>query len=259
MKNVVLIGASGFVGSAILNEALNRGHRVTAVVLNPGKISVRHPNLTVVGADATDPDTLANLAKGRDAVISAYNPGWANPRQYEETLENYPKIVEGAKRSGVKRLLIVGGAGTLFVKPGVRLVDTGTLPEAWLPGVKSLGEFYLNTLMKEQEIDWVFFSPAGNLGNMGPGVRTGKYRLGKDDMLFDEKGESFISVEDYAVAMIDESMGEVSDSPQRKSIWLSWMPNTDAKSSSTMSRRATLSRGRKSETLQNSRQAPSMR
>ena len=101
-------------------------------------------------------------------------------------------------------LLIVGGAGTLFVKPGVRLVDTGTLPEAWLPGVKSLGEFYLDTLTKEKEIDWIFFSPAGNLGNMRPGVRTGKYRLGKDDMLFDEKGESFISVEDYAVAMIDE-------------------------------------------------------
>lgn len=204
MENVILIGASGFVGSAILNEALNRGHLVTAVVPHPEKISTIHPNLTVVQADVTDPDTLAKLAEGKDAVISAYNPGWGNPRQYEETLENYPKIVEGAKRSGVQRLLIVGGAGTLFVKPGVRLVDTGTLPEAWLPGVKSLGEFYLDTLTKEKEIDWVFFSPAGNLGNMESGVRTGKYRLGKDDMLFDEKGESFISVEDYAVAMIDE-------------------------------------------------------
>ncbi len=204
MKNVVLIGASGFVGSAILREALNRGHRVTAVVPNPEKITIENPNLTVVKADATDPDTLAALARGKDAIISAYNPGWTNPRQYELTLENYPRIVEGAKRSGVERLLIVGGAGTLFVKLGVRLVDTGVLPEAWLPGVKSLGEFYLNTLMKERDIDWVFFSPAANLGNLGSGVRTGKYRLGKDDMIVDDKGESFISVEDYAVAMIDE-------------------------------------------------------
>lgn len=204
MKDIVLIGASGFVGSAILKEALNRGHKVTAIVQDPEKIKVTDKNLTVVKADATDPDTLSELAKGKQAIISAYNPGWANPHLYEQTLENYPKIVEGAKKAAVKRLLIVGGAGTLFVKPGVRLIDTGTLPEAWLPGVKSLGEFYLNTLTKEKDIDWVFFSPAGNLGNMGPGVRTGKYRLGKDDMLFDENGESFISVEDYAVAMIDE-------------------------------------------------------
>lgn len=204
MKNIVLIGASGFVGSAILKEALDRGHNVTVITPNPDKIQVKAPNLTVVKGDATNPEELSAVAKGKDAVISAYNPGWANPRIYEETLANYPKIVEGAKRSGVKRLLIVGGAGTLFVKPGVRLVDTGTLPAEWLPGVKSLGEFYLNTLMKEKDIDWVFFSPAGNLGNMGPGIRTGRYRLGKDDMLFDEKGESFISVEDYAVAMIDE-------------------------------------------------------
>ena len=204
MKDIVLIGASGFVGSAILKEALNRGHKVTAIVQDPEKIKVTDKNLTVVKADATDPDTLSELAKGKQAIVSAYNPGWANPHLYEQTLENYPKIVEGAKKAAVKRLLIVGGAGTLFVKPGVRLIDTGTLPEAWLPGVKSLGEFYLNTLTKEKDIDWVFFSPAGNLGNMGPGVRTGKYRLGKDDMLFDENGESFISVEDYAVAMIDE-------------------------------------------------------
>ena len=204
MKTVVLIGATGFVGSALLNELVMRGHKVTAIVRNLESAKVKNPLIEYVVADATNPTELAKIAKGKDAVISAYNPGWANPRQYEDTLENYPKIVEGTKQAGVRRILIVGGAGTLFVKPGVRLVDTGTLPEAWLPGVKSLGEFYLNTLMKENDIDWIFFSPAGNLGNMTTGVRTGKYRLGKDDMLFDEKGESFISVEDYAVAMIDE-------------------------------------------------------
>lgn len=202
-KNVLLIGATGFVGSAILNELISRGHKVTAIVLDANSLAGKE-GVEAVVADATNPAELARLAKGKDAVISAYNPGWKNPRQYEETLENYPKIVEGAKLAGVRRLLIVGGAGTLFVAPGVRLVDTGTLPAEWLPGVKSLGEFYLNTLTKEQDIDWIFFSPAGNLGNMTTGVRTGKYRLGKDDMLFDEKGESFISVEDYAVAMVDE-------------------------------------------------------
>lgn len=202
-QNVLLIGATGFVGSAILNELINRGHKVTAVVRDPEKIASRN-GVEAVKEDVTNVDGIARLAQGKDAVISAYNPGWANPRQYEETLENYPLIVEAAKKSGVKRLLIVGGAGTLFVKPGLRLVDTGTLPEAWLPGVKSLGEFYLNTLMKEDAIDWIFLSPAANLGNLQPGTRTGHYRMGKDDMLVDEKGDSFISVEDYAMAMVDE-------------------------------------------------------
>lgn len=204
MKNVVLIGATGYVGTALLNELLSRGHKVTAIARDAKKVNVKNNNLTVVEIDATNPSKLADVAKGKDAIISAYNPGWGNPRQYEDTLENYPKIVEGAKKAGVGRLLIVGGAGTLFVKPGVRLIDTGALPESWLPGVKSLGEFYLNTLMKEQNIDWIFLSPAANLGNLKAGVRTGKYRIGKDDMLVDEKGNSFISVEDYAVAMIDE-------------------------------------------------------
>lgn len=167
MKNVVLIGATGFVGSAILNELINRGHKVTAIVRDVEKLP-KHANIIGIKEDITNIEAIAALAKGKDAVISAYNPGWANPRQYEETLENYPRIVEAAKKANVKRLLIVGGAGSLFVKPGLRLMDSGTLPEAWLPGVKSLGEFYLNTLIKEQNIDWIFLSPAANLGNLQP-------------------------------------------------------------------------------------------
>ena len=206
-KKVALIGASGFVGSAILNELLNRGYQVEALVNHPEKIKIDNPALTVKKVDVADEKSLEEDLKGYENVISAYNPGWANPNIYEDTLTNYPKILEAAKKAGVKRLLIVGGAGTLFVKPGVRLVDTGTLPAEWLPGVKSLGEFYLNKKKKKKDIDWVFFSPAGNLGDMGakgPGKRTGVYRLGKDDMIFDKDGNSFISVEDYAKAMVDE-------------------------------------------------------
>lgn len=201
MKNVTLIGASGFVGTAILNELLSRGHRVTAVVRNPSKIGIDNSALTVVKADVTDTPALAAACKGKDAVISAYNPGWTNPDIYDETLRNYPLILEAVRQSGVKRLLCVGGAGTLFCAPGLRVVDSGVIPDAIIGGVRSLGEFYLNTLMNEKQIDWVFFSPAGTLES---GERTGKFRLGKDDLIVDENGNSHISVEDYAVAMVDE-------------------------------------------------------
>lgn len=201
MKNVVLIGASGFVGNAILNELLSRGHKVTAVVRNPEKINVSNSNLEIVKADIADTNAMVGICKGKEAIISAYNPGWTNPDIYEETLRNYPLILEAAKRSGAKRLLCVGGAGTLFCAPGLRVVDSGAIPDAIMGGVKSLGEFYLNTLMNEKDIDWIFFSPAGTLE---PGKRTGKFRLGKDDLIIDENGISHISVEDYAVAMVDE-------------------------------------------------------
>lgn len=201
MKNVVLIGASGFVGTAILEELLNRGYCVTAVVRNPEKMTIRNANLSVVKADVSDVNTLAAVCKGKDAVISAYNPGWANPDIYEETLKNYPLILEAVRKSGVKRLLCVGGAGTLFCAPGIRVVDSGAIPVEIMGGAKSLGEFYLNTLCNEKEIDWVFFSPAGLLE---PGKRTGKFRLGKDDLIVDETGKSHISVGDYALAMVDE-------------------------------------------------------
>lgn len=201
MKKVALIGASGFVGTAILNELLSRGYEVTAIVRNPEKVSATSEKLDIVKADVSDVDALAVALKGNDAVISAYNPGWTNPNIYDETLKNYPLILKAVKQAGFKRLLIVGGAGTLFCAPVLRVVDSDAIPAEIMGGVKSLGEFYLNTLMNEKELDWVFFSPAGSLE---PGERTGKFRLGKDDLIVDENGKSHISVEDYAVAMVDE-------------------------------------------------------
>src|SRR5574344_494051 len=128
MKNVVLIGASGFVGTALLNELLKRGHRVTALVRNPDKISAQSDQLEVVMADVADVEQVANLCKGKDAVVSAYNPGWTNPNIYDDTKKNYPMILETAKKAGVRRILIVGGAGTLFCAPGLRVVDSGVIP-----------------------------------------------------------------------------------------------------------------------------------
>jgi hypothetical protein len=200
-KNVLFIGATGFVGSAILNELLSRGHKVTAVVRDPAKLEGKE-GVEAIKADVADVEEIARLAQGKDAVISAYNPGWTNPDIAALINENYPKILEAAKKSGVKRLLIVGGAGTLFCAPGLRVVDSGAIPDAIMGGVRPLGDFYLNTLMNENDIDWTFFSPAGAFDENGE--RTGKFRLGKDDLIVDENGNSHISVQDYAVAMVDE-------------------------------------------------------
>ena len=201
MKNVLLIGATGFVGSAVLNELLERGHKVTAVVRNVAKLP-QNELLTAVEQDVSDVEAIAKLAEGKDAVISAYNPGWMNPEIEKLITENYPKILEAAKKSGVERLLIVGGAGTLFCAPGLRLVDSGALPAEIMGGVRPLGDFYLNTLTNEDSIDWVFFSPAGVLD--GEGKKTGNYRLGKDDLIVDAEGNSHISVQDYADALVNE-------------------------------------------------------
>ncbi len=199
MKKIVLIGASGFIGSAILNESLDRGHEVKAVVRHPEKITSVHKNLIVKKSDVSILDNVIEACKGADAVISAYNPGWKNPDIARETTEVYRVIIEGVRKSGIKRLLVVGGAGSLFISPGKRLMET--FPEAFLPAVQALANVYLVDLMAERNIDWAFFCPAGTIE---PGQRTTKFRLGKDDLILNEKGESRISIQDYAVAMIDE-------------------------------------------------------
>lgn len=201
MANVLLIGATGFVGSAVLNELVSRGHKVTAVARNVEKVA-KSELLDVVKEDVANVDAIAKLAEGKDAIISAYNPGWTNPDIATLISENYPKILSAAKKSGVERLLIVGGAGTLFCAPGLRVVDSGAIPEEIMGGVRPLGDFYINTLMNENDIDWVFFSPAGVFDQQGK--KTGNYRLGKDNLIVDAEGNSHISVQDYADAMVNE-------------------------------------------------------
>jgi len=201
MKNVLLIGATGFVGSAILSELVARGHKVTAVVRNVEKLP-KSDLITPVNEDVANVEAIAKLAEGKDAVISAYNPGWANVNIAKDTIVNYPKIVAAVKKSGVGRLLIVGGGGTLFVAPHLRALETESFPTEIMNGVISLAYFYLNILTNERDLDWVFFSPAGMFDEKGE--KTGHYRLGKDDMLFDAAGNSHISVQDYADAMVNE-------------------------------------------------------
>jgi len=196
---VVIIGASGMVGSAIRDEALARGHKVTAIVRNPEKIAVKNPSLTVVKGDVLK-DSVGNLVRGQDAVISAYNPGWTNPNIADDTIKAYQAIIDGVKKAGVKRLLVVGGAGSLEASPGVQLIDTLKVPDLTRGAILALREV-LYTLRKEKGLDWTFLSPAANFV---PGTRTGKFRLGKDQVVKDDKGESKISVQDFAVAMIDE-------------------------------------------------------
>ena len=201
MKKIVIIGATGYVGSAILKEALGRGHQVKAIVRDPSKLTLIHPHLKVVGGSVTDTDFLSRELAKSDAVISAFNPGWSNPNIYEETLEGYGSILCAVRNSGVHRFLMVGGAGSLLVAPGRQLMDEPDVPKKLLPGIRGMAKVYTDLLLPEKSVDWVFLSPAAN---MAPGERTGKFRLGKDELIVDESGDSNISVEDFAVAMIDE-------------------------------------------------------
>ncbi|MFD1140745.1 NAD(P)-dependent oxidoreductase [Larkinella insperata] len=197
---IALIGASGFVGSSLLNEALNRGHEVTAIVRHPEKITAENERLTVQKGDAQNDDDVASLVAGHDAVVSAYNPGWDNPNIYDDSLVGLQAIQSGTKNSGVKRLLVVGGAGSLEIAPGLQLVDTPQFPEAWKAGALAARD-YLTILRKETDLDWTFLSPAIMLE---PGERTGKFRLGTEQPVFDANGDSKISVNDLSVALLDE-------------------------------------------------------
>jgi putative NADH-flavin reductase len=196
---IALIGATGFVGSAILQEALNRGHEVTAIVRHPEKLQP-HAKLRPQKGDVYSEDEVARLVAGHDAVVSAFNPGWSNPDIYNQQVKGARAIIGGVKKAGVQRLLFVGGAGSLEVKPGVQSVDTPEFPKEWKQGSLATREA-LNMLRKEPGLEWSFLSPSADIS---PGQRTGKFRLGTNQMLRDANGQSRISTQDYAMAMIDE-------------------------------------------------------
>ncbi len=197
--NIALIGATGFVGSAVLDELLQRGHRVTVLARSPGKLVARE-GLTVVPGDAQNAAEVAQAAAGHDAVVSAYNPGWTVPDLHDQFLAGTRAIIDGTKQAGVRRLLVVGGAGSLFVAPGVQLVDTPEFPAEWKQGALAAREA-LNWVRTENTLDWTFLSPPILLA---PGERTGKYRLGTEAPLMNGDQPGGISVTDLAVAIVDE-------------------------------------------------------
>lgn len=188
MAYIALVGASGQAGSRILKELSDRGHSVTAIARSPEKIAVL-PNVTAKKGDVYDGTALANLLKGHDAVISAVHFTASDPAT----------LIEAVRASGVKRYLVVGGAGSLQIETGQRLVDLPDFPEAYKAEATKGAEF-LDLLRKEKELDWTFLSPSAEFI---PGERTGKFRLGKDTLLSNENG-SKISFEDYAIALVDE-------------------------------------------------------
>lgn len=200
---IALIGATGFVGAAVLEELLQRQHPVTALVRDPAKLGPR-PLLSVVKADAMDSVALAAAVRGHDAVVSAFNPGWNAPDLYDQFLRGSKAIERGVEASGVKRLLVVGGAGSLFVAPGVQLVDTpafsGHVPANVVPGARAARDA-LAALRDNSVLDWTFLSPPAMLA---PGPRTGRYRVGSEQLLMDGDQPAGISVADLAVAIADE-------------------------------------------------------
>jgi putative NADH-flavin reductase len=196
--NITLIGASGFIGSAILNEALARGHRVSALVTRPERLAARE-RFTALAADVIDTARLTAQFAGADAVVSAFS-GHAQENMLEYYLAGTRSIIAAAKEARIPRLLVVGGAGSLEVAPGVQLIDTPDFPPQYKATAEGARQA-LQLLRKEAALNWTMLSPSALIA---PGQRSGSFRTGLDQLLTAADGSSQISVEDFALAMVDE-------------------------------------------------------
>lgn len=197
--NIALIGATGFVGAAVLQEALNRGHKVTAIVRAPEKLT-ESPGLTARKTDVYDTQDLAQAIAGHDAVVHAFNPGWGEPQIRSLFIQGSQSIYAAAQQCATKHLLVVGGAGSLFVAPGVQLIDTPQFPAAYKEGAEGARQM-LQWLQDKRDLEWSFISPPALLE---AGVRSGQFRIGADQLLMNGQAPASISVADLAVAIIDE-------------------------------------------------------
>jgi len=200
--NVAIIGATGFLGTSLVKEFANRGHKVTAISRNPKEADT--DSVTYVAADIFNTDALAKTLKGNDVVVNAYNPGWTNPNIYQEFLDGSKAIQQAVKDSGVKRFITIGGAGSLYIAPGLQLIDTPEFPADIKPGANAARE-YLEIIKEEKDLDWAFYSPAIEMHQGISTGRTGNYRLGTDNPVFDKNNRSIMSGEDVAVVIADEA------------------------------------------------------
>lgn len=200
--NIVVLAASGQAGRTILSELISRGHRVTAVVRNPQKLP---KSIHSVRDDLSSADRIAEIINGADAVVSAYGPPKDDPRffsdvAYTDVLATVTeRAIAAVRKAGIPRLIVVGGAGSLFFAPGVTVLKSGHWPEKLAPIATSHMKAF--AALRESGINWTYFSPPMLIE---PGVRTGKFRLGGDDVIMDEQGKSAVSFEDYAIALVDE-------------------------------------------------------
>lgn len=201
VKTVGVIGANGFVGTQVVNELASRGYAVKAFSRSAVKVPVAGVNY--VQADVNEVSNFSHELQGLDAVISAFNPGWENPNLYEDFIRGAKNIEHAVEESGVKRFLVVGGAGSLYIDGSTQIVDTPDFPANIRPGALAARD-YLNEIKKNDRIEWTYFSPAPEMHQGTSGVRQGYYRTGLENPVFNEEQRSILSVEDVAVALVDE-------------------------------------------------------